>query len=94
MSWQCRTGCVRSCERCRKKVLPGTYIHLCDMTIHGDLFFSQNLNNLAGLVRGVLPSLTRKIIGALITLDVHSRDVVTLMVKNKVCFLVLLCSMF
>ena len=45
----------------------------------------QNLNNLAGLVRGVLPSLIRKIIGALITLDVHSRDVVTLMVKNKVC---------
>jgi dynein heavy chain len=44
----------------------------------------QNLNNLAGLVRGVLPNLIRKIIGALITLDVHSRDVVTLMVQNKV----------
>ena len=44
----------------------------------------QNLNNLAGLVRGVLPSLIRKIIGALITLDVHSRDVVTQMVHNKV----------
>lgn len=50
--------------------------HVCHMF--------QNLNSLAGLVRGVLPSLIRKIIGALITLDVHSRDVVTLMVKNKV----------
>ena len=44
----------------------------------------QNLNKLAELVRGELPSLIRKIIGALITLDVHSRDVVTQMVQNKV----------
>ena len=35
-------------------------------------------------MRGVLPSLIRKIIGALITVDVHSRDVVTVMVQNKV----------
>lgn len=54
------------------------------MPIVTTVYVSQNLNNLAGLVRGVLPNLIRKIIGALITLDVHSRDVVTQMVKNKV----------
>lgn len=51
---------------------------------HCVLMYLQNLNKLAALVRGVLPSLIRKIIGALITLDVHSRDVVTVMVQNKV----------
>ena len=44
----------------------------------------MNLNNLAELVRGVLPKLVRNIIGALITLDVHARDIVSTMVKNEV----------
>ena len=44
----------------------------------------QNLNKLAGLVRGELPKLTRSIITALITLDVHARDIVTNMVQNEV----------
>lgn len=44
----------------------------------------QNLNKLAELVRGELPKLVRNIIGALITIDVHARDVVTQMVENKV----------
>ena len=44
----------------------------------------MNLNKLAELVRGVLPKLVRNIIGALITLDVHARDIVTTMVKNEV----------
>lgn len=44
----------------------------------------QNLNNLAGVIRGNLPSVTRKILIALITIDVHGRDTVTNMAKNKV----------
>ena len=36
------------------------------------------------MVRGDLPKLVRNIIGALITIDVHARDVVTQMVENKV----------
>ena len=35
-------------------------------------------------MRGSLPKLVRSIIGALITLDVHARDVVTAMVNNEV----------
>ena len=35
-------------------------------------------------MRGSLPKLVRSIIGALITLDVHARDVVTAMVNNDV----------
>ncbi len=42
------------------------------------------MNKLAELVRGDLPKLVRNIIGALITIDVHARDVVTQMVENKV----------
>ena len=49
--------------------------------------FLQNLNKLAELVRGKLPKLSRNIIGALITIDVHARDIVTQMVNNKVCIL-------
>ena len=41
------------------------------------------LNKLAELVRGKLPKLVRSIIGALITIDVHARDIVTQMVENK-----------
>ena len=35
-------------------------------------------------MRGELPKLIRNIIGALITIDVHARDIVTQMVHNKV----------
>ncbi|EDO31800.1 predicted protein [Nematostella vectensis] len=48
------------------------------------IVFPMNLNNLAALVRGVLPKLTRNILGALITIDVHARDIVTGMVNAKV----------
>ncbi|KAG5830594.1 hypothetical protein ANANG_G00312350 [Anguilla anguilla] len=44
----------------------------------------ERLNNLAALVRGQLPSLHRNIITALITVDVHARDIVTDLVKQKV----------
>ncbi|XP_077994098.1 dynein axonemal heavy chain 6-like [Glandiceps talaboti] len=44
----------------------------------------KNLNQLAGLVRGELTKLARSIIGALITIDVHARDIVTEMVRGKV----------
>ncbi|TRY65354.1 hypothetical protein DNTS_005929 [Danionella cerebrum] len=44
----------------------------------------QQLNTLAALVRGNLPSLHRNIITALITIDVHARDIVTDLVKEKV----------
>lgn len=44
----------------------------------------KNLNNLAALVRGELPKLTRSILCALITIDVHARDIVTGMVQAKV----------
>ncbi|KAJ8245285.1 hypothetical protein GJAV_G00269100 [Gymnothorax javanicus] len=44
----------------------------------------ERLNALAALVRGHLPSLHRNIITALITVDVHARDIVTDLVKQKV----------
>ena len=52
--------------------------------VHLSFLFRQNLNKLAELVRGELPKLIRNIIGALITIDVHARDIVTQMVHNKV----------
>ncbi|KAM7393703.1 hypothetical protein PAMP_020556 [Pampus punctatissimus] len=45
---------------------------------------SQRLNSLAALVRGQLPTLHRNIITALITIDVHARDIVTDLVRQKV----------
>lgn len=45
---------------------------------------TQNLNKLAELVRGEMPKLSRRVIGALITIDVHARDIVTQMVTNQV----------
>uniref|UniRef100_A0A8C9WNZ6 Dynein axonemal heavy chain 6 n=1 Tax=Scleropages formosus TaxID=113540 RepID=A0A8C9WNZ6_SCLFO len=45
---------------------------------------SQVLNALAALVRGQLPKLHRNIITALITIDVHARDIVTGLVKEEV----------
>ncbi|XP_069092738.1 dynein axonemal heavy chain 6 isoform X2 [Pleurodeles waltl] len=44
----------------------------------------ERLNALAGLVRGQLPTLHRNIITALITIDVHARDIVSDLVKDKV----------
>ncbi|XP_028810647.1 dynein heavy chain 6, axonemal isoform X2 [Denticeps clupeoides] len=44
----------------------------------------ERLNALAALVRGNLPKLHRNIITALITVDVHARDIVTDLVKQKV----------
>ncbi|KAG9480610.1 hypothetical protein GDO78_012200 [Eleutherodactylus coqui] len=45
---------------------------------------SQRLNALAGLVRGQLAALHRNIITALITIDVHARDIVSDLVKDQV----------
>uniref|UniRef100_A0A4W6E6H0 Dynein axonemal heavy chain 6 n=1 Tax=Lates calcarifer TaxID=8187 RepID=A0A4W6E6H0_LATCA len=47
-------------------------------------FVFQRLNALAALVRGQLPTLHRNIITALITIDVHARDIVTDLVRQKV----------
>ncbi|XP_067440238.1 dynein axonemal heavy chain 6 [Thunnus thynnus] len=44
----------------------------------------DRLNSLAALVRGQLPTLHRNIITALITIDVHARDIVTDLVRQKV----------
>uniref|UniRef100_A0A5F8HIF6 Dynein axonemal heavy chain 6 n=1 Tax=Monodelphis domestica TaxID=13616 RepID=A0A5F8HIF6_MONDO len=44
----------------------------------------ERLNALAGLVRGSLPRLHRNIITALITIDVHARDIVSELVATKV----------
>ncbi|XP_060697694.1 dynein axonemal heavy chain 6 [Hemiscyllium ocellatum] len=44
----------------------------------------ERLNALAGLVRGKLLTLHRSIVTALITVDVHARDIVTELVKEKV----------
>lgn len=49
--------------------------------------FQMNIRELAdltGLVRGELSSLHRKILAALITVDVHARDIVTDLHKHKV----------
>lgn len=46
----------------------------------------QDLNKLAAIVRGELPKLARAVLCALITIDVHARDMVTSMVKKQVCF--------
>lgn len=51
----------------------------------------QRLNALAALVRGQLPALHRNIITALITIDVHARDIVTDLISQKVqyCYTVI-----
>jgi len=54
--------------------------------------YKQRLNSLAALVRGNLPSLHRNIITALITIDVHARDIVTELVKEKVCLFASSCN--
>uniref|UniRef100_G3T3T9 Dynein axonemal heavy chain 6 n=1 Tax=Loxodonta africana TaxID=9785 RepID=G3T3T9_LOXAF len=51
----------------------------------------ERLNALAALVRGSLPKLHRNIITALITIDVHARDIVTELVEAKDrCYLCLM----
>lgn len=42
------------------------------------------LNRLAGIVRGTLTKLGRLVLCSLITIDVHARDNVTNLVKEKV----------
>ena len=42
------------------------------------------MNELAAIVRGSLPKLARAVLCALITIDVHARDMVTDMVKHEV----------
>ncbi|XP_041838798.1 dynein heavy chain 6, axonemal [Melanotaenia boesemani] len=49
-----------------------------------ELISFDRLNTLAALVRGQLPALHRNIITALITIDVHARDIVTDLVQQKV----------
>ena len=44
-------------------------------------FPKQRLNSLAALVRGELPKLVRNVLGALITIDVHARDIISTMVQ-------------
>ncbi|ODM98966.1 Dynein heavy chain 6, axonemal [Orchesella cincta] len=44
----------------------------------------ENLNKLAAMVRGILPPLVRAVLCALITIDVHARDIVTSMVNMGV----------
>lgn len=44
----------------------------------------QTLNNLASVIRQELPYVTRKVLIALITIDVHARDTVHNLVENKV----------
>lgn len=43
-----------------------------------------DLNDLAALVRGTLTKLQRNVLGALITVDVHARDIITSLVQGKV----------
>uniref|UniRef100_A0A670K2Q2 Dynein axonemal heavy chain 6 n=1 Tax=Podarcis muralis TaxID=64176 RepID=A0A670K2Q2_PODMU len=57
---------------------------LCFLVLRTYWFFELRLNALASLVRGILPKLHRNIITALITIDVHARDIVTELVKQKV----------
>ena len=47
---------------------------------------TQDLNKMAAIVRKELPKLARLVLGALITLDVHGRDMITEMVKNGVSY--------
>ena len=61
--------------------------------VHLSFLLRQNLNKLAELVGEELPKLIRNIIGALITIDVHARDIVMPMVHNKVTTLYSTCEL-
>uniref|UniRef100_A0A7M4FA16 Dynein axonemal heavy chain 6 n=1 Tax=Crocodylus porosus TaxID=8502 RepID=A0A7M4FA16_CROPO len=66
------------------------YDHLQTLTEFEKINFDR-LNALAGLVRGSLPKLHRNIITALITIDVHARDIVSELVTEKDrCYLCLM----
>ena len=56
----------------------------CVVKIQHCLLPLQDLNELAAIVRGELPKLSRMILCALITIDVHARDMITGMVQSEV----------
>ena len=70
-------------RNCRTQITKGMLL-LGYLMRFGVSLSSQNLNKLAALVRGELPKLTRNILCALITIDVHARDIVTGMVEHQV----------
>lgn len=76
------SGILEEVKKAEQKCFQVSVLCIYDQTDNINTY--QNLNKLAELVRGELHKLIRKIIGALITLDVHSRDVVTQMVQNNV----------
>ena len=44
----------------------------------------KNLNELAAIVRHEIPKIHRAILGALITIDVHARDIVAELYEEKI----------
>ena len=58
--------------------------NICENNFSEYLLFVQDLNELASIVRGEIPKLARANLCALITIDVHGRDMITGMVKSKV----------
>uniref|UniRef100_A0A8C3ADL9 Dynein axonemal heavy chain 6 n=1 Tax=Cyclopterus lumpus TaxID=8103 RepID=A0A8C3ADL9_CYCLU len=70
--------------------LDGNHNHFASLK-EFELTNFDRLNALAALVRGQLPTLHRNIITALITIDVHARDIVTDLVRQKDrCYLCLM----
>ncbi|KAM3623278.1 uncharacterized protein V6R79_009492 [Siganus canaliculatus] len=69
----------RDIEAC----LEGNHDHIAALQKYEKINFDR-LNSLTALIRGQLPSLHRNIISALITIDVHSRDIITNLVRQKV----------
>ncbi len=53
---------------------------------------TAQLGALTRLVRGSLPDLHRRTLAALITIDVHARDIVDNLIRSDVCIAVLLLS--
>ncbi|CAH1788943.1 unnamed protein product, partial [Owenia fusiformis] len=70
---------------CREvtEILEGDFDRLEAMEEFEQKCFTE-LQDLAKVVRGELPKLARNILGALITIDVHARDMISEMVKIKV----------
>ncbi|BFZ25685.1 hypothetical protein BsWGS_28724 [Bradybaena similaris] len=65
------------------EILEGDFDRLDALTEFEQKSFSD-LVALASIVRGELPKLTRAVLCALITIDVHARDMITDMVKKEV----------
>ncbi|XP_041356323.1 dynein heavy chain 6, axonemal-like isoform X2 [Gigantopelta aegis] len=65
------------------EILEGEFDRLEAMKEFETQCFSD-LNKLAAIVRGELPKLARAVLCALITIDVHGRDMITEMVKTQV----------